>query len=295
MYDICAIGHITKDKIINPSSVRQLYGGTAYYFSMAIKDFGLHYKLITAVGREEALILDDLRASGIDVTGLESRHTVYFENIYSHDQDQREQNVLAKATPFTVSALPAVQARYFHLGPLLHEDIDPDVILTLAGRGRVALDVQGMLRYTRGQRVKYRDWREKKKFLPHVTIVKANGHEMEIITGSNNVEDGARYLADLGVAEVIITLGSKGSLVLANGTFYRIPAFIPKQVIDATGCGDTYMAGYLYKKIQGESVEAAGLFGAAMATIKLASYGPFSGAAGAVEKVLLAAARKLPG
>ncbi len=287
MYDICTIGHITKDKIINPSSVQHLFGGTAYYFSMALKDFGLHYKLITAVGSEEAFMLDDLRASGIDIAGLESRHTVYFENIYQEDQDSREQNVLEKASPFTISTLPAVQAHYFHLGPLLHADIDHDVILELSKRGKVSLDVQGMLRYAEGQQVKYRDWKEKKKFLPYVSVIKANKHEMEIVTGQRSVEDGARYLADLGVAEVIITQGSKGSLILANGNFSRIPAFRPVRVVDATGCGDTYMAGYLYKKVQGASVEAAGLFGAAMATLKLASYGPFSGKVEAVEKAML--------
>lgn len=291
MYDICALGHITKDKIINPTSVKHLFGGTAYYFSMALKDFDLRYKLITAVGKKEVFILDDLRASGIDVTGLESPHTVYFENIYQEDQDQREQNVLERASPFTISDLPGVQAKFFHLGPLLHEDINPEVIVALARRGKVSLDVQGMLRYTKGKQVIYRDWKAKREFLPHVSIIKANGYEMEIITGQTNVEDGARYLADLGTAEVIITQGSKGSLVFAKNNFCKIPAFQPIQIADATGCGDTYMAGYLYKKVQGASVEAAGMFGAAMATLKLASFGPFRGAVEAVEQVVRTAVR----
>lgn len=291
MYDICAIGHITKDKIINPSSEKHLLGGTAYYFSMALKDFGLRYRLITAVGKQEAFVLDDLRSSGIDVTGLESAYTVYFENIYQQDQDHREQNVLERASPFTISALPEMQARFFHLGPLLHEDIDPEVIVGLASRGKISLDVQGMLRYTDGKQVKYRDWSAKKECLPYVSILKANTHEMEIITGRANVEEGARCLADWGVEEVIITQGSKGSLIYTQNIFYKIPAFRPVQIVDATGCGDTYMAGYLYKKIQGASVENAGMFGAAMATLKLESFGPFNGVVEDVDKALLTAVK----
>ena len=49
------------------------------------------------------------------------------------------------------------------------------------------------------------------------------------------------------------------------------------QIVDATGCGDTYMVGYLYMRNRGTSCEEAGCFAAAMCTIKLQSHGPFCG------------------
>lgn len=109
---------------------------------------------------------------------------------------------------------------------------------------------------------------------------------MEVLTGRQDAHEGARYLADLGVPEVIITLGSEGSLIFTQNTFYRIPAFTPKAVVDATGCGDTYMAGYLSKRVKGASVEEAGEFGAAMATLKIGSFGPFSGPPALVTELL---------
>ncbi len=51
----------------------------------------------------------------------------------------------------------------------------------------------------------------------------------------------------------------------------------PPPVIDATGCGDTYMAGFLYQRIKGASLQEAGEFAAAMATLKIQSSGPFTG------------------
>ena len=39
----------------------------------------------------------------------------------------------------------------------------------------------------------------------------------------------------------------------------------------ATGCGDTYMAGYLYQRLKGAGIQDAGEFAAAMATLKLGS------------------------
>jgi len=172
------------------------------------------------------------------------------------------------------------------LGPLLSDDITVDLLKSLAQKGTVSLDIQGYLRYVKDQKVLYKDWADKKEALPHVSILKANEFEMEVVTGTSDVRKGAEYLADLGVKEVIITLGSKGSLIYKDNDFFKIPAYKPTAIVDATGCGDTYMAGYLSKKIQGAGVQEAGEFGAAMATLKIQSSGPFSGNAAMVEEVL---------
>ncbi len=68
-----------------------------------------------------------------------------------------------------------------------------------------------------------------------------------------------------------------GSLVYADGQFHEIPAYPPHEVVDATGCGDTYAMGYLYMRNQGASYEQAGKFAAAVSTIKLEKSGPFNG------------------
>lgn len=46
-----------------------------------------------------------MREKGIQVKVLPSRNTVYFENTYGENQDNRTQRVLAKADPFTVEEL----------------------------------------------------------------------------------------------------------------------------------------------------------------------------------------------
>ncbi|MGA0556031.1 PfkB family carbohydrate kinase [Larkinella sp. VNQ87] len=286
MYDICTIGHITLDKVVTGQSVNHMPGGTSFYFTKAIRQFDVQYMLVTALAVTEQHIVDGIRQDGIEVYALPSEHTVFFENIYSLDQDYREQNVHHKAASFGVDGMPAIDARIYHLGPLLSDDISVDLLKALAQKGLVSLDIQGYLRYVSNTKVLYRDWIDKREALPHVAILKANEHEMEVITGKEDPHEGAKYLADLGVREVIITLGSKGSIVYTDNRFHVIPAFEPLAVVDATGCGDTYMAGYLWKKVKGASVQESGEFGAAMATLKIESSGPFSGTADAVEDVL---------
>ena len=104
-----------------------------------------------------------------------------------------------------------------------------------------------------------------------------NEYEAEIITGYSDYKKAAKQLADWGVKEVLLTLGSLGSIIYADNVYYKIPAYPPKEVVDATGCGDTYMTGYLYMRNQGASFQEAGCFAAAISTVKLQNHGPFSG------------------
>lgn len=113
--------------------------------------------------------------------------------------------------------------------------------------------------------------------LQYVDILKVNEHEAEVLTGLSDYQQASIRLAEWGVKEVLLTLGSSGSLIYADGKFYRIPAYPPKEVVDATGCGDTYVMGYLYMRNKGASYEEAGCFAAALSTLKIEKSGPFSG------------------
>jgi sugar/nucleoside kinase (ribokinase family) len=253
-------------------------GGTAFYFSNAVSRLDIHYKLITALAEADMPSVLELREQGIDVTVLPSAHTVYFENIYTSNQDHRTQRVIGQADPFTADQLKDADAAVFHLGPLLAGDIPVELIRTLAAKGKVSLDAQGYLREVKDQNVLAIDWCDKIAALRHIHTLKVNEYEMAVLTGQDDVEDGARLLAGWGVKEVVITLGSMGSVIYADQSFHTIPAYIPTtSVVDATGCGDTYMAGYLYQRIKGAPIQQAGEFAAAMATLKIEGSGPFTG------------------
>jgi sugar/nucleoside kinase (ribokinase family) len=277
-YEICCVGHITLDKVVTPRSVVHMAGGTAFYFSNALSRMDVRYTLVTALAQSEMPTVTELRDKGIEVKVLPSAHTVYFENIYTENQDHRTQRVLQVADPFTVEQLSPIKSRYYHLGPLLAGDIPVDVIRDLSKQGKVSLDAQGYLRKVENQNVLAIDWPAKKEALQYVDILKVNESEMAVLTGKSDVRKGARVLADWGVKEVVITLGSMGSVIYSGQAFYTIPAYIPTtSVVDATGCGDTYMAGYLYRRAKGASIQDAGEFAAAMATLKIEGSGPFTG------------------
>lgn len=275
--DICCIGHITLDKIITPKIEAYMPGGTAFYVAHALEGLDHSgFRLLTSVGETEMGAVEDIRAKGIDVDVIPSRKSVFFENKYGENLNERTQRVLAKADPFTVDNLRDAEARIFHLGTLLADDFSLDAIKYLSTKGIVSVDAQGYLREVRGEKVYAIDWTDKFEALKYIDILKANEKEMEVLTGSSDPYEAAKKLAEWGVKEVLLTLGDKGSLVYVESKFYEIPAFTPKALVDATGCGDTYMAGYLHMRRKGATYRDAATFAAAMCTIKLSCNGPFS-------------------
>lgn len=288
MKDICCIGHITKDKIITPRQTVYMAGGTSFYFSYAINHLPKHvsFQLVTKLGDTEMKSADDMRRAGIDVLTYPSRHTVYFENKYGENQNDRTQRVLERADPFTVEEMQTVDAGVYHLGSLLSDDFSAELVEYLSTKGRISIDAQGYLREVRGEKVYPVDWSGKRDILAHTDIIKVNEHEMEVITGLADPREAARQLAEWGVKEVCVTLGSEGSIILAEGRFYEIPAYEPKEIVDATGCGDTYSAGYLWCRAQGMGYEESGRFAAAMCTLKLEHSGAFDGSIDDVRRVL---------
>ncbi|MBP5618863.1 MAG: ribokinase [Bacteroidaceae bacterium] len=280
MIDICCIGHITHDRVITPHSDVHMPGGTSFYFTHGISHLlqgNVSYKLITSLAEEDMQAVRDIEALGITTEVIPSKHTVYFENIYGEDVNNRRQRVLAKADPFTVESLQGVEARYIVLGTLLADDFSLDVIRHLSARGTLVVDAQGYLREVRDQKVYPVDWPDKLEALKYVDILKVNEHEVSVLTGEKDLYEGARRLAEWGVREVLLTLGSFGSIIYADGKFYDIPAYEPVELVDATGCGDTYVMGYLFQRCQGASVSAAAHFAAAVSTLKLEHAGPFCG------------------
>jgi len=256
-------------------------GGTAYYVAWAMSHLpmeNVNFGVVTAVGNDLNHEVVRLREAGIDIKVHQSATSVYFENKYGENMNNRKQRVLSKASPFTIDQLKYEEAEVFHLGTLLVDDFSPEVVEYLAGKGRICIDVQGYLREVRDHKVYAVDWKDKLRVLKSTDILKVNEHEISVLTdGEKDLHRAARLIRSWGVREVLITLGSYGSIIYVDDHFYDIPGFPPHKTVDATGCGDTYAAGYLYARAQGANPEEAGRLAAAMCTLKLEHTGPFCG------------------
>ena len=277
MFDACVLGHITKDIIrVDDKVEREMPGGTVYYTSMALRSLGLRVAAVTKVSRQDRdSLLHELEETGISVFCIESEETTVFENIYAGESlDPRVQRVRSVASPFLPVDLPEITAAVFHVGPLTNMDVSVDLLREISLRGDlVSLDVQGLLRKITHGEIREEDWQEKEKGLVYVDILKADEKEATILSGENDTEKAARRLSDFGPQEIVITCGSRGALIFAKGEFHRIPALHARIKKDPTGCGDTFVAGYVYQRLRSGDFIKAGRLAAFLASLKLEKFG----------------------
>lgn len=85
--------------------------------------------------------------------------------------------------------------------------------------------------------------------IPKVDLIKVNEIELELLTGQEDLEHGAMSLLQLGPELCVITLGPKGSYYRTRVSSGFIPAF-PVETVDATGCGDAFIAGLLVRLVR---------------------------------------------
>jgi len=95
----------------------------------------------------------------------------------------------------------------------------------------------------------------------YVDIVFANEEEAEAFAGSSDPEKGLESLAEL-CDTVAVKIGDKGALLASGKERCHVPATVIEQVIDTTGAGDFWAAGFLYGLLSGKSLEESGSIGA---------------------------------
>lgn len=106
----------------------------------------------------------------------------------------------------------------------------------------------------------------------HVDILFANESEiLSLYEVSSFDEAVARVSRHCEVAA--LTRSEKGSVVLGNGEVHVIPAAPNVKVVDTTGAGDAYAAGFLYAYTKGRDLATCGRLGGAMAAEVISHYG----------------------
>lgn len=273
-FDVCVVGHVTRDRIQSHGTERCGPGGVAYYAALALKRLGHRVAVITRLGSSDrAELLEELWASGVEVWCLDSAATSEFRCEYSSENgDERILSVGSVAEPFVSADLECVSARWLYLGPLTNRDMSRQFLCAAGARSEVALDAQGLVRQVDGSQLLAVSPADLSALLKRVSLLKVDGAEAALLTQRDGVEAAMRQLGDCGPREVILTRGSRGSVVFDGREFHSVDA-VPGRIVDATGCGDTYLAAYLSRRLASDPPERAGRFAAVAAMLALGREG----------------------
>jgi len=102
--------------------------------------------------------------------------------------------------------------------------------------------------------------------LAHTDYLLPNEDQLLGFTGAADLDDGVRRLLDAGAGLLAITCSADGAVVVSREETQRVPAFAV-DVVDTTGCGDAFSAGFVYATRAGRSPRAAAVLGNAVAAL----------------------------
>jgi sugar/nucleoside kinase (ribokinase family) len=257
--------------------------GTAAGTSVDLAKLGIETVVLGAIGDDHLgeLLVQMLSSHGVDATRLVSKQG-----------DQTSVSILligGDGERHTVLRLPGANSH------LSLDDIDFDVIaeadlLHIGGAdvlGDFAADpLVEVMAFARSRGVSTSldvlgscDERTAERLAPalrHAQYFLPNADQLTGMTRCSEPSEAAEALRRLGVGCIVATLGAEGSLVSSDHGDTFLPAFdVP--VVDTTGCGDAYAAGFIVGVLSGWSEASAAWLGTAAAGLVAQGLGSDAG------------------
>ena len=278
-FDILGFGGLNVDKLFKVNKIatadgesfvmdfKEACGGSAANTIVGLAKLGCKVGFIGKVANDRGgkMLLDDFHREGVDTNGItlakcgrsgtvmgfvdqKGERALYVDPGVN---DAIEFNEINKEYAFKTKFLHLtsfIGEKSFQTQKRLVEILPANVMLTLdPGElyARKAAALEPMM---------------KKAF-----VLMPNRKELELLTGTANYKKGAGHLLEKGVKIVAVKLGTKGCYITDGKESHLIEAFKVK-VVDTTGAGDAFCAGFLYGLVLNKSVDECGRIGNFMAS-----------------------------
>ncbi len=280
---ITAIGNpvydYIKTKKVEPDG--RVLSGCSSNAALALVKMGEQVRLVGAVGDDyKDHFITELARHGIEHEITPSGETGGFSLIYYDDFGNRSLDLLGRAANIgTINPKWYRDSAAVLIGPILGE-LSFDAIRDIRRDfdGLFFCDPQGLIR---GADENGRIYHEKVDGIQDVLgvfdIVKPNELEGRILTGIDCRRDpyeAARIIKSWGPKVVIVTLAELGSLIFDGHEFIDIPAY-GIDLLDSTGAGDTYMAGFTFEYLKsGGDLRRAGYYASCTSSVMIENTGP---------------------
>ncbi len=106
-----------------------------------------------------------------------------------------------------------------------------------------------------------------------VDLLFANEHELAVLFDTDDFAASVRVLRDK-CPLAVVTRSKQGSVVVSGDEYIEVPALPVDPIVDATGAGDMYAAGFLYGLTHGKSLEQCAEIGTICAAEVIMHMGP---------------------
>jgi len=244
------------------SAYRPVAGGAPANVAVAAHRLGAESAFIGKVGDDPfgRFLLGVLAAEGVETRGMrfdpDARTTM---NIMAQPDANsydclfyRNPGADTRLRPDELDAALLRSTRAFHFGSLSLTD-EPACSATLAAV-QMAKAAGALISYD----VNYRPtlWKspedaagQARRMIRHADLVKVNEAELALLGGEGDIASASDALLAMGPSLVVVTLGPGGSYFRSAAGGEAVPGF-PVKTVDATGCGDSFIAGMLWQLVK---------------------------------------------
>jgi sugar/nucleoside kinase (ribokinase family) len=236
MHRLGVVGLVTLDRV--DGGLPRL-GGAPFYAAQAMRLLGHPAVLATKVADEDR---HRLSALGLPVTARTAERTIVFR--IENREEGRLMAIEELGDPWTPGDVRAwlgatlAGCGWVHAGALTRADFPAETLAALRRGRRLSLDGQALVRPYRTGEIEF-DAEFDREVLRQVDVLKLSEEEARELSLSPT----DRSLGSLGVPEIVLTLGRRGSIVYADGLAEHVPTR-PLDWADPTGAGDVFMAAY---------------------------------------------------
>jgi sugar/nucleoside kinase (ribokinase family) len=221
-------------------------GGPPHYAARALAALDVPAIVrVKCAGADREQLLPQLEELGLPVEWRPGATTAGYA--FSYDGDVRSMDVRELGSPWSADDVAGLGAEWVHVGALFRGEFPPATLASLAQTGsRLSFDGQGLVRPARTGPLVLEPEPDR-SFLRHVSVLKLSEEEAVALAGGLE----QRPLSELGVPEVIVTLGSRGCLVVFEQELFHVPA--EPLDVEPTGAGDSFAAAYVVERTRGNA------------------------------------------
>jgi sugar/nucleoside kinase (ribokinase family) len=269
---IISVGHIALDYIFNVEkfpepntsvqipSARKYYGGAACNVAVGVAKLGLPSGIVSCVGYDfkNSGYERYLKNLGVDISHIyhsEEEETPKAWIFTDENNNQITFFLWGAAKHYKELNPPLFEAEIVHLATG-----DPEFNAKCSEKARKN---NILVSFDPGQDLPLYNKDTMERVIKNTNFLFMNKHEFDRTLKLLNTDlEDLRKKVDV----LIITHGKDGSVIYTKDDEIKIPCFKAKEVVDPTGAGDSYRAGFLTGYVKGYSLEQCGLIGSCVAS-----------------------------
>src|SRR4030042_4712567 len=274
-FDVVGFGALNVDKLVKVNRIAakeeesfitgfaETSGGSAANTVVGLARFGCKVGFVGKVAedREGKILLEEFRKESVDTKGVavakqgrsgtvmgfvdeNGERALYIDPGVNDQAEFNEKNKTYASQTMFLLLTSFVGEKSFQTQRRILETLPEDV----------------MVSFDPGALYARKGLAELESIVKRTFVLMPNAGELELLTGMADYRRGAEAMLKKGVKVVAVKLGSRGCYVTDGRQSRNVEAF-KGSVVDTTGAGDAFCAGFLYGLIKHKSLEECGRIG----------------------------------